>query len=392
MLLTLTQSALPSILLLFTKRRSLLRPAWIVASLCLAYLLFLPGPNTSTGPPRSTKSGAHVALAMVQTVNVLITVPLNRDDLIQAGIFTTSSPILMQIYHTMSTLFFYTRGINTPWQAKSIPSHPRYLAVQAKPTIPRRSFLARQATILAWQYLALNALVAVDGHASSFLDTQSAAATNNWILRSAIVFIVWFIALRLVIDSGYRALSLVATALTISAPGDWPPLFGRMRDAYTLRAFWGKFWHQLLRRPLTAFSNHLTQEIMHLSCPSMWERYTNNLVVFILSGAIHLASDYEAGVTIAESRAMVFFPSFVPLFMIEDGVRHLWRRVCRPTSCTDSSSSGIALWQRVLGYLWVIMFVERQVFFEPLKATGLFDTTRWVGPHTLMSPSILGEV
>ncbi|KAJ0412950.1 membrane bound O-acyl transferase family-domain-containing protein [Aspergillus carlsbadensis] len=345
-------------------------------------------------------SAGHVALAMIQAVNVLITIPLNRDDLVQAHIVKASSPILMQVYYTMSTFFFCPRGINTPWQAKSIPSHPRHLAVQAEPDIPRRSFLARQATILAWQYLVLNALVAVDGQANSFLDTQSAAATNNWGLRAAIVFMVWFLALRLVIDSGYRALSLVAIALTISAPGDWPPLFGRMRDAYTLRAFWGKFWHQLLRRPLTAFSNHLTQEIMHLSCPSMPERYTNNLVVFILSGAIHLASDYEAGVPVAESRAMVFFPSFVPLFMIEDGVQHLWRRVCSPAPRTDSSSSEIALWQRVLGYLWVIMClsvispqflaVERRVFFEPLKATRFFDATRWVGAHTLVSAAILG--
>ena len=28
---------------------------------------------------------------------------------------------------------------------------------------------------------------------------------------------------------------------------DWPPLFGRLSDATTIRDFWGKFWHQQLR-------------------------------------------------------------------------------------------------------------------------------------------------
>jgi hypothetical protein len=209
-----------------------------VSSLYLAFLFFFVR-TTPIDSPRGKLSAAHVALSMIQAVNFLIVSPLNRDDLVQSNIFKASSPILMQVCHTMSTFFLCLRGINTPWQVKSIPPHPRHLAVQAKPVIPRRAFLARQATILAWQYLALNALVAVDCQANSFLGTQSAAVPNNWGLRIAIVLTGWFIALRLIIDSGYRALSLVAVALTTSRPGDWPPFFGRMRDAYTLRAFWG---------------------------------------------------------------------------------------------------------------------------------------------------------
>jgi hypothetical protein len=139
---------------------------------------------------------------------------------------------------------------------------------------------------------------------------------------------------------------------------------------------------------------------MHLPRPSMPERYTNNLVVFVLSGAIHLAGDYKAGVSLAESRAMVFFPSFVPLFMIEDGVQHLWRRVRGPATRTDSSSCRIPLWQRTLGFLWVItclsvmspelLVVQLRGFLELSEATGLFDATRWVGAHILVGATILG--
>jgi Trk-type K+ transport system membrane component len=53
----------------------------------------------------------------------------------------------------------------------------------------------------------------------------------------------------------YCTLSLqfsVFAALTVAigmyTPQDWPPLMGRLRDVSTVRNFWGKFWHQDLRR------------------------------------------------------------------------------------------------------------------------------------------------
>jgi Membrane bound O-acyl transferase family len=53
----------------------------------------------------------------------------------------------------------------------------------------------------------------------------------------------------------YCSLSLqfsLFAALTVGigmyTPQDWPPLMGRLRDVSTVRDFWGKFWHQNLRR------------------------------------------------------------------------------------------------------------------------------------------------
>lgn len=53
----------------------------------------------------------------------------------------------------------------------------------------------------------------------------------------------------------YCTLSLqfsVFAALTVAigmyTPQDWPPLMGRLRDVSTVRNFWGRFWHQNLRR------------------------------------------------------------------------------------------------------------------------------------------------
>ncbi|KAF2647244.1 hypothetical protein K491DRAFT_322068 [Lophiostoma macrostomum CBS 122681] len=46
----------------------------------------------------------------------------------------------------------------------------------------------------------------------------------------------------------YSAASAIAVALGISAPKDWRPCFGSLRNAYCLKKIWGKVWHQHLRQ------------------------------------------------------------------------------------------------------------------------------------------------
>ncbi|RXW19783.1 hypothetical protein EST38_g6073 [Candolleomyces aberdarensis] len=50
-------------------------------------------------------------------------------------------------------------------------------------------------------------------------------------------------------------LSAAFVGTKISEPEDWPLLFGSLGEAYTVRRFWGKFWHQLLRRLMRTLSH-----------------------------------------------------------------------------------------------------------------------------------------
>nr|QPP19372.1 Pen11 [Penicillium steckii] len=42
-----------------------------------------------------------------------------------------------------------------------------------------------------------------------------------------------------------------------SQPADWPPFFGRLAQVTSVRAFWGKFWHQMIRRVFIPISHTL---------------------------------------------------------------------------------------------------------------------------------------
>jgi hypothetical protein len=51
---------------------------------------------------------------------------------------------------------------------------------------------------------------------------------------------------RWVMDIPYRLVSSVTVLAGIYTPADWPPLFGRWDDAFTVRRFWSHTWHQCM--------------------------------------------------------------------------------------------------------------------------------------------------
>ena len=55
----------------------------------------------------------------------------------------------------------------------------------------------------------------------------------------SIALIMFLLTAYGVIHVPFILLSLVALLLRMSRPEDWPDMFGRWSDAYTLRRFWG---------------------------------------------------------------------------------------------------------------------------------------------------------
>jgi hypothetical protein len=68
----------------------------------------------------------------------------------------------------------------------------------------------------------------------------------GWLWRSTIWLNI--LGAGVVMSILYTILSFVTVGLGISMPQDWPPLFGNVFEAYTVRKCWGRVWHQLLRK------------------------------------------------------------------------------------------------------------------------------------------------
>lgn len=198
-------------------------------------------PFAPAGSPTWCQAISQLFIVVLQATHLLLINPLDRRDLSPRA---KSSQSLVSCLFSAARALAQTRGIKTPWQVKNISSHPQYYARRGMKEPRRGSFLLRQFVIIAWQYLALDIIQIVSAQqASQEKDSSSSVEWNvpvdQWIERVATHLAIWFVVNRLISDFAYRVLSIVFVGFGIDPPSEWPPAFGRMKDAYTLRHFWG---------------------------------------------------------------------------------------------------------------------------------------------------------
>lgn len=99
----------------------------------------------------------------------------------------------------------------------------------------------------------------------------------------------WIWTAYLTLDCAHEILGIFFTIiLRLDDTSDWlNPLFGSPREAYTLRGFWGRFWHRLVYRAYTNYGRCVGQRILRLKPGSVAERWWCVFMVFLISGCSH---------------------------------------------------------------------------------------------------------
>ncbi|KAJ5752441.1 hypothetical protein N7520_009358 [Penicillium odoratum] len=368
----LVQSLLPATLLLTTSKGSALRYMSIPCMVWIASRLVYPVPGIDT---LRLNAVSMLPLMALQAANLMLINPLDRENLCAEKPEHTIS-CFGRLSYALQVLA-QPRGVNTPRQVKNVPPHPAYYIRSGSLTPCRGRFLTRQCAILAWYYLCLDFLQTVarqqatdEGSQSKFSPIEWAVPVDKWIERVITNLVTWLVVTRIIIDTYYRASSIIFVGLRLDSPSNWPPAFGRVADAYTLRNFWGKFWHQLLRQQFTSLSNFIARDILRLPRPSIQERYTNIFIVFLLSGLLHFMINYLQAIPLQHSGAMLFFTSMVLGIMFEDGIQAVWKRIMAPSGVhlpTIPESASVSPWKRAIGMCWVTAWIGvlSTVYFEP---------------------------
>ncbi|KAH7242214.1 membrane bound O-acyl transferase family-domain-containing protein [Fusarium tricinctum] len=137
--------------------------------------------------------------------------------------------------------------------------------------------------------------------------------------------------------------SLLYLALNTYPVEMLPPIWGRLSDAYSIRRFWGNFWHQTLRRHLTSLSEFLVHKVLHMP-KGFLARYCKLIVCFFISGALHFPADRALGISARESNVITYFLTTALVIMCEDGIQHISRRL-------------EGNWRRYFGYAWVVFYM-----------------------------------
>ncbi|ATY63063.1 hypothetical protein A9K55_007228 [Cordyceps militaris] len=236
------------------------------------------------------------------------------------------------------------RRLGTPWEAKNVYSR------RGPWSTPR--FLAHVVPRVMLCYLVVDALMLAPPPDAHLVAVRKQTAWRLWTLtaedvgfRAAATVLFWLVSYCIVYGLIHVA-AVAAVVLGLSTPAFWPHLFGPVSELYTLRGFWGTFWHQRLRRTLTSFSDAVADHVLCIRRPSTLSTYTRLFLVFAISGLLHHPTDTVQGLPATETASVAFF-LMQPLGIVaEDAAQALTR------------SWPLPRWVRsVAGYVWVAFFL-----------------------------------
>lgn len=267
--------------------------------------------------------------------------------------------IVNQAYRAI-VLLMNQRRIGTMFQVKNIP---------APTSLTRAQFLRERLITTFFAYLTLDAMISGPEAPAFMISAEKQSLVHlNSLSKIDILFRVigtlyyWLSGFVLLIVVS-NTIAIVLVGIGLSSPQDRPPLFGSIRDAYTIRNCWGNVWHQCLRRGLTSHANFISDKILRIPRGTLLSRYTRIFAVFLLSGIIHHVCVLGMGVPSEEAGGLVFFPLQALGIMIEDAAQ---------AALVGRKGFRSARIRHVLGYVWVVAFLawSSPTWFYPQSRVG----------------------
>ena len=154
---------------------------------------------------------------------------------------------------------------------------------------------------------------------------------------------------------GHTICALVAVGFLDSPLQGWPPLFGDITEAYTLRRWYSHFWHKAMRKAFTIHAVVVTEKISGLRKHTIAGRSIIVLLSFFFSGVMHTVTGWQTGPCanhFAPLRAFMLFGVFILLeqavisayFVVHEKIGIPWTK------------AEIVFW-RAFGYFWVVFFI-----------------------------------
>ena len=157
------------------------------------------------------------------------------------------------------------------------------------------------------------------------------------VIRSWLVFhLVW--SSWAMFTATHDMLAFAHVAIGIDEPRDWPRLYGSVFEAYSIRRFWGKFWHRLVQRSYGAYGSLLSQKMLTSPPGSSADRICVNISVFLISGIVHASITVQLGFKCGYWEDLAFFVMCYAALLVEESAQRAASRAFGDTWRTDRSA------------------------------------------------------
>lgn len=193
----------------------------------------------------------------------------------------------------------------------------------------------------------------------------NSASNNLQPLNSRDVLIRFYLGLDQIIPD-YLLLSalhdlcaIFFVATGIDQPDEWPPFFGSITEAFTIRNYWGRFWHHLIYRSYSAHATAFSSNILHIKTGTSTSRYINNTLTFILSGLSHVIADMVMpGPKCRKWLVLVWYGTQMVAMVVEELMQKSWAKLEAKLPLGPRGRSLMVLIRRMVGYCWVFAFLS----------------------------------
>lgn len=165
-----------------------------------------------------------------------------------------------------------------------------------------------------------------------------------WITAFSIGYSVGFF------NAVHNILAVVFVGIGFDKPEDWPPLFGDIREATSIRNYWAKFWHRLVYRSYSSHGIWISTNVLRLPRSSRTGRLFINLYVFAASGAVHALATRQGRHSCGYwENARFYLLNFLAI-VLEAMVLAVFSKVTKGYKLNNTVS-------KTIGYVWVFMFL-----------------------------------
>ncbi|KAJ5874776.1 uncharacterized protein N7529_003206 [Penicillium soppii] len=143
--------------------------------------------------------------------------------------------------------------------------------------------------------------------------------------------------------------------IRVDTPEEWPPLFGSVGEAYGVRRFWAKFWHQLTTPCCASSGKLITRRLLRFKPASFFEKCFIAFWTFFLSAIYHFVADWMAGEPCRPMNDLFFFLINFLVVTAEIFVASVWTQVPN-VEVGRGKHFHTSKGQKLAGLIWLLLF------------------------------------
>ncbi|KAH8728506.1 membrane bound O-acyl transferase family-domain-containing protein [Phaeosphaeriaceae sp. PMI808] len=164
----------------------------------------------------------------------------------------------------------------------------------------------------------------------------------------------WCIVNMFFYEAYHSLFAIIFVGLGADTPSRWSmSLFGSVSEAWSVRRYWGKHWHNYIYHSFTSHTKIVTREWLGMRRGSHVTRLLENTIVFAVSGFMHslvrLAQDSETYE--CWTIAIWYFSQMLPI-IAEGIIQGYWHRTKKELGL--QGRKWVRVFERTIGYAWVL--------------------------------------